>query len=106
MKKIAYILSFYILVSALVPCSLFDNCEEKVYSEQAAASFPENDCNDCSPFSICSIGHGLAINTQTFLAEPLIVFTSIIYREIDYSTQSSYYFTHFQPPRIAQRVLI
>jgi hypothetical protein len=105
MKRIVYILSFYILLSTLVPCSFFDNCEEE-YSEQASSSFPENDCNDCSPFSICSIGYGLAINAQTVLADPFIVFASTIYREIIYSTGSSYYFTHFQPPRTAKPILI
>ncbi len=98
MKRIAYILSFYILLSAIVPCSLFDDCEEE-NAEQTSASFPEKDCNDCSPFSICSTGHGFAINLESQLTEPLVVYTPVLYREINYSAKSGYYFTHFQPPR-------
>ncbi len=100
MKRFAYILSFYILLSAAVPCNLFDNCEGEEHPE-TSASFPEKDCNDCSPFSICSTGHGFAINFESLLAEPLVVFTSVLYREIKYSAHSDYYVIHFQPPRIA-----
>jgi hypothetical protein len=99
MKWLAYILSFYILFSAVVPCSLLDNCEEE-YENQTSASYPAKECKECSPFSICSIRHGFAIHVESLLTEPLVVFTSVLYREIIYSAISAYYFTHFQPPRM------
>ncbi|MFL5789348.1 MAG: DUF6660 family protein [Flavisolibacter sp.] len=45
-------LSFYILFNGVVPCSVFDNCQE--YSELRTSSDHKKNCNKCSPFSICS----------------------------------------------------
>ncbi len=97
MKKIAYVLAFYILLSSVIPCSLFDNCE-KEYTGQATASLPENDCKDCSPFSICSIGHGFTINNENFLADLVVILFTVVHRDVDHTEKPGYYFTYFQPP--------
>jgi hypothetical protein len=51
-KWIAFILSLYVLMSTVVPCTLFDNCEDEK-TEQAAGADHKNECGDnCPPFSI------------------------------------------------------
>ncbi len=101
MKKwIAYILSFYILFSAVVPCSIFDNCEEGENTEQTSNTGHKKDCNDCSPFSICSAAHGFTDNSNHPVIEPIDVYSSLSYGEYYFSFKSEYHASLFQPPRI------
>ena len=99
MRILAYILSFYILLSAVVPCSLFDNCESEDHTEQGSGSFPVNGCNHCSPFSTCAAGHGFTINLVNISFELLKGNTSLSYGEYCFSAKPGYLFLYFQPPR-------
>jgi hypothetical protein len=97
-KILAYILSFYILFSAVVPCSIFDKCDNEKQTAETSKSFPVQDCNNCSPFSICA-AHGFTIQLERILFAPLTFNTSPSYIEYYFSAKPGYYFTHFQPPR-------
>jgi hypothetical protein len=100
MKKwISYLLAFYILFSAIVPCSIFDNCEDEHQTQQSSKPLPVKDCNNCSPFSICASAHGFIINFEALTLEPAAFYNSSSYSEYYLSTKSEYFFTHFQPPR-------
>ena len=99
MKWFACLLSFYILFSTVVPCCFIDNCDEE-YTEKSSTSSPQKDCNNCSPFSICANSYGFTINVESFITEPLVAYTLVLYREYNYPAQSAYSFPHFQPPRI------
>jgi hypothetical protein len=100
-KWITYISFLYIVVSALIPCSFFDKCEEESYIEQTSGSDHENDCNDCSPFSACSSASGFPIDNEITSLDTLFFYTSQCYNEFHSSSKSEYYQSLFQPPRVA-----
>jgi hypothetical protein len=97
----AYILSLYILFSALVPCSIFDKCEASACTEQGSDTDQHNDCNSCSPFSICSSVSGVIISTTTSLIQPPEFLYSPTYGEYHFSSNGDYHSSLFQPPRLA-----
>ena len=99
-KWIAYILSFSILFCVVVPCSIFDNCEEKEHTEQTSGSDHKKDCNDCSPFSICSSAPGFTFCAVATSLEPVVFYNSPVYSEYCISSPSAYYSSLFQPPRV------
>jgi hypothetical protein len=97
---IAYILAFYILFSAVVPCSIIDNCEEEEHTEQTSNTDHKKDCSNCSPFSICSSASGFTINSVSTFLEPVEFYNSPSYSEYNFSSKSEYYSSLFQPPRV------
>jgi len=97
---IAYILSLYILFCAVVPCSIIDNCEDDQKTEQTSKQGENRDCNNCSPFSICSSCHGFTFNTVTAPIEPVAFHTSLTYSDYNVTSKSEYYSSLFQPPRL------
>ncbi len=99
-KGIAYILAIYILLSAVVPCSIIDNCEEEEHTEQTSNSEHEKDCNNCSPFSICSSASGFTLTAANTSLEPVEFHNSPTYSEYCFSSKSEYYPSLFQPPRV------
>jgi len=102
MKKwITCILSVYILFSTAVPCSIFDNCEEREHTEQTSNKDHKKDCTDCPPFSLCSAMHGFAINSGTTIIDPMKVYVTVLYGEVYSFFKSEYYSNFFQPPRFS-----
>jgi len=97
----AYILSLYILFSALVPCSIFDKCEGSECTEQRSETDNHTDCNNCSPFSICSSVSGAIFHTTNLLVQPPDFLDSPTYSEYHFSSQLEYHSIFFQPPRQA-----
>jgi hypothetical protein len=100
MKKwIACILSFYILFSALVPCSVIDHCGDEEQTRQSSHSEHKKDCNNCSPFSICSSAPGFPLYSVNTSLEPIAFYNRPAYSEYYFASRSAYYASLFQPPR-------
>jgi len=99
-KWLAHILSFYLLISAVVPCSVFDKCEEGERKEQTNNKQPGKDCNDCSPFCVCSPSHNFMLNTMNPSVEPIRITGPLIYNDYYLSSTSEYFSSPFQPPRM------
>jgi hypothetical protein len=102
-KFIAYILSFYILLSAVVPCSFFDTCEEEQdHPEQTSRPFRLTDCDNCSPFSICASAHGFVVNHQRVsLKMPIAFIEKPSYTNYHMVLKAGYQAAFFQPPKVA-----
>ena len=98
---ITYIFSFYILLSAVVPCSIFDQCEEEEHLEQAKGSDEEQECSNCSPFSSCSSTAGFTVTSLSISTEPVDCFNSPTSDLYHFPSRSEYYPKLFQPPRVA-----
>ena len=96
---VAYILTFYILFSAVVPCSMIDNCGEEC-TEQTSDSDHKKDCNNCSPFSICASASGFTLNSISTSLELITFKNSPTHSEYYFSSKSEYYSSLFQPPRL------
>ena len=99
-KWLAYILSFYILFSAIAPCSIFDKCEDGRHIEQTSNKEQKKDCNNCSPFSFCSPTHGFTLSTINTLIETAPFHTSPPYSDYYFPSISEYHSSLFQPPRL------
>jgi hypothetical protein len=97
---IAYILAFYVLVSAIVPCSIIDNCEEEQVTEQTSHQEENKDCDNCSPFSICASSSGFTLNTTIATIESIAFSTVHSYSDYYVSSKSEYHSRLFQPPRL------
>lgn len=95
-----YILFLYILFSAIVPCTIIDDCVRGEGTEQASGNgSAKKDCCACSPFSICSSNHGFTLHTVTTTWEPVVIRISPTYRNYNCSLASSDPESPFQPPR-------
>jgi hypothetical protein len=99
-KCIGYILAFYVLLNAVVPCSIFDNCEKEQLTGQNSHKDHKKDCSDCSPFSICA-AHGFTISTNTVSVKPEEFYTSSSYKAFYFSPRQAYLSRLFQPPRMS-----
>jgi len=96
MKLISFILAFYVLVCAVVPCCADDDCMAQTATQE------KNDCKaGCSPFFACGNCCGFSINAQQIAVMPVTVFEKISYSEFYISTQSDYYQSFWQPPRFS-----
>lgn len=96
---LGYILSFYVLFCTLVPCTVFDSCEDEGQIEQTSKSDHDKDCSACSPFSVCATCHGFTLSQVVSSEAPVIVYSKLQYRSYHFSPKSEYYPSLFQPPR-------
>ncbi|MEO7984487.1 MAG: DUF6660 family protein [Bacteroidota bacterium] len=100
MKLTGYILAFYLILLAAIPCCAFDNCPDDKAGTTADHENGDSDCGNCSPFFNCE---GCATATITNELPPfemaaiinLQVYTIYIQTQLP---QVDYDF--WQPPRI------
>ncbi|MBS1741733.1 MAG: hypothetical protein JST81_01755 [Bacteroidetes bacterium] len=101
MKKcIGIIFSLYILFSAIVPCTFFDNCGEEHNTEQTPGKNQKKECDNCSPFCSCSTTYGFTLNIVHSLPTILIAYKPVVYPVYQCSPASAYTSGYFQPPRL------
>ena len=97
---VGYIWSFCLIVSAMVPCSFFDHCEDEVNIEQQACTEREDhECKNCSPFSFCSPQQAFFANTINYSAGVKPAFFKVDYHHFIAGLISGYHPTLLQPPR-------
>lgn len=53
MRITGFILSYYLILLAAVPCCLLDNCPEVKKEQSAKHESGDDDCGSCSPFFSC-----------------------------------------------------
>lgn len=100
MKKwFGYLLSLYILLCTVVPCTLLDECTDEPNTEQTSHNDTRKDCNSCSPFSVCSSYHGFTLITILTNVAPAGAGEPPACTDYCFSSTFGYYSTLFQPPR-------
>jgi len=98
-KAIAVILCLIMLSSTIIPCSVFDDCVEENCTTQSPDG-EDQDCKDCSPFSVCSPTSVLFTITNTnAIIVPAAVNAAVKYSNFSQRFNSEYYSRPFQPPR-------
>lgn len=98
-KPIAFILSLVMLFSTVVPCSVFDRCEDEVCTEQSPDT-KDKSCKDCPPFSMCSAGNEYVANNNLIIQRPETHFPALTtFIDLNSFIDSDYHPTLFQPPR-------
>ena len=101
MRIAGFILAFYVLLLAAIPCCVVDNCPEDKIEQSANHEQGDEDCGTCSPFFSCE---GCAASSTTiqpvqFELSPAV--TSSVYAEYKPSSLSETHFDFWQPPRLA-----
>jgi len=99
LKLTGYILSFYILFCTVVPCALFDNCEDKPITEQRSGDATPKDCTNCSPFSICTSTHWFTNNPGMIAIQPYYIAADRKFPDQPADITKQHSPTLFQPPR-------
>jgi hypothetical protein len=100
MKFCAYILAFYLILLAAVPCCTIDNCPDEQTEQTAGHERTDEDCGTCSPFFSCE---GCAAATGAY--EPIqfdfaIEGCSPIYTQYQQASLSEADLDFWQPPKI------
>ena len=101
MKIAGYILSFYLVLLAAIPCCAFDNCPDDKTEQASTNENGDEDCGNCSPFFSCE---GCATATIAYAPAPLeivafkissvyAIYIQIALPDVDYD--------FWQPPKIA-----
>ncbi|POY38416.1 hypothetical protein C3K47_03180 [Solitalea longa] len=101
MKPLIVILAFFVLLLSVVPCCMFDNCnEDEVKKECSTAKQVEKD-GLCSPFSSCSACCGFTVSMQivSFETKPKLIITHYSFYTDNYL--SVYHLSIWQPPKQA-----
>ncbi len=97
---LGYILSVYLIVSAIIPCSFFDHCEDEVKTTfQDCGNEEEHECKNCSPFSICSPQHVFFARAANYAANLNTAIYELNYSHFIAGLVSGYHPTLLQPPR-------
>ena len=100
MKIVAYILSFYLLFLAAVPCCAFDTCKEKAVNERNNDAEKNNDCKNCSPFATCGNCMGFTIATESFRADIIKPLAERVFSDPVQGYFPQYICSFWQPPRL------
>ena len=96
----AFILSLIVLTETVVPCCLWDNCNE----EEIASSHEEDATKKaaCSPFAACATCTAVVLITKPNF--PVIVLQKIVLKHTaanPFFVLSSYQHSFLQPPRLS-----
>ena len=100
MKLLGYILAFYIIGLAAVPCCIIDNCPEDKTEQTEKHESGDEDCGSCSPFFSCEGCAGATVAYQPMLFDftsPAIVPVYGAYQQISLPEAD---LDFWQPPKL------
>jgi hypothetical protein len=100
MRFSGYILAFYIIVLAAVPCCIIDNCPEDKTEQAEKHESGDDDCGSCSPFFSCEGCAGATIAYQPAQFEFISPESSLIYTTYQQSFLSEVDLDFWQPPKL------
>lgn len=100
MKFAGYILAFYLILLAAVPCCAIDNCKDDKTEHTANHDQEDDDCGSCSPFFNCE---GCA--TATIVYQPVqfdftITELSPVYTQYQQTLLPEADIDFWQPPKL------
>jgi hypothetical protein len=101
MKIAGFILSFYLILLAAVPCCAFDDCPDDKTEMAAEHESGDDDCGTCSPFFSCE---GCATATIAFQPVPLTiepVTTSSVFTTYIQIALPKVDYDFWQPPKLS-----
>jgi MoaA/NifB/PqqE/SkfB family radical SAM enzyme len=100
MKICGYILAFYIILLAAVPCCVIDNCRDDKTEQAAGHEKSDEDCGNCSPFFSCE-GCGTAtVAYEPFEFELAALKVLPVYAGYKQSSLPEAHLEFWQPPRL------
>jgi hypothetical protein len=101
MKFCGYILAFYLILLAAIPCCAVDNCPDDKTGQTANHENGDEDCGTCSPFFSCE---GCA--TASIVYEPVqfdftATITSAVYTLYQQTSLPEADLDFWQPPKLS-----
>ena len=100
MKFCGFILAFYIILLATIPCCAFDSCPDEKTAQSTNHQPGDEDCGNCSPFFNCE---GCATATIAFEPAQLEI-TAIkipsVYTTYIQTALPSVEYDFWQPPKL------
>lgn len=102
MKFLNYILAFYFILLAVVPCCAFDNCpdEKPVAQQEAKHQNGDKDCGTCSPFFNCESCASVTLDVTTIHIDVYMADVNRMYASFIPSFVSGVHYDFWQPPRL------
>ena len=101
MKFAGYILSFYLILLAAVPCCTIDNCPDDQTEQTADHEEGDEDCGTCSPFFNCEGCAAATIAYELPQFEFIAPVTSPVYAIYQQHSLSQIELDFWQPPKIS-----
>ena len=101
MKFAGYILAFYLILLAAIPCCTFDDCPDDKTGQTANHESGDEDCGACSPFFNCEGCATASDHTiiASFTLTPLS--TPKSYTEFNQPFVADVHYDFWQPPKIS-----
>jgi hypothetical protein len=100
MKIAGYILAFYLILLAAVPCCIFDDCPDDKTELVADHESDTDDCGNCSPFFSCE---GCATATIAYDPIPLEITpisSNAVYTDYIQTALPEVDYDFWQPPKL------
>src|SRR4030095_2349870 len=102
MKLFGRILSVYMIILAVVPCCLLDNCpDDKTLTEQTGGHQPgDKDCGSCSPFFNCGQCATATVTMETMSINYALSEVKPVYTEFTSPSIPDLQYEFWQPPKL------
>jgi len=102
MKWLSYILSFYLLLLAVFPCCVFDDCpDDKIQTEQAANhENGDEDCGNCSPFFSCAGCASASVTVEPIYFCVILFPVKQLYNGFISPSITNVHYDFWQPPKL------
>ncbi|MFC0774158.1 DUF6660 family protein [Terrimonas alba] len=102
MKWLGYILSLYMLLLAVFPCCLVDDCpDDKTKTEQLAGhENGDEDCGNCSPFFNCEGCAAVSMTIETVYFDMTSLPVKQVYTGFLTSVIPDVHYDFWQPPKL------
>ena len=100
MKFCGYILAFYIILLAAVPCCVIDDCPDDKMEQTTSHENGDDDCGTCSPFFSCEgcAAATIAVEPAQFALIPLT--QKSVYTFYLQSSLPEVEYDFWQPPKL------
>jgi hypothetical protein len=100
MKLPGFLLAFYLILLAAVPCCSFDDCPDDKTEQAATHEKGDDDCGSCSPFFSCEGCATATIAYHPFQFEITALQTSPVYTAYLQVSLPRVQYDFWQPPKI------
>ncbi|NOT52010.1 MAG: hypothetical protein HOP10_12120 [Chitinophagaceae bacterium] len=101
MKLLSYILAFYLILLAAVPCCAIDNCPDDKTEQTASHENGDEDCGTCSPFFSCEGCATASIAFEPVQFDFATTISSSVYTQYQQSSLLEADLDFWQPPKLS-----
>lgn len=101
MKFSGFILAFYLILLAAVPCCAIDNCPDDKTEKSASHENGDDDCGTCSPFFSCEGCATASIAYEPAQFDFTAIFSAAVYTQYLQISLPEAELDFWQPPKLS-----